>query len=207
VMIFKSKRPDVIIATSYMEDALLFWRQAKDMDLNVKAFIGTGAGHGMPEWAKTFGKEGDYIFNIDPPVGISPKVFKGDTEAKLKDFRERFNKKFGHYPVVHATAGFVGAKMLFEALAIAGTDDPEAVRKAALQIDIPPGSTVFGFGVKFAPPDHPSAGQNLKGHPVVFQWVDQKPYVVYPADFAIRDPLMPLPTWADRAKGDLKFIK
>lgn len=207
VMIFKSKRPDVIIATSYMEDALLFWRQGKDMDLNVKAFIGTGAGHGMPEWAKTFGKEGDFIFNIDPPVGISPKVFKGDTEAQLKEFRERFNKKFGHYPVVHATAGFVGAQMLFEALAIAGTDDPEAVRKAALQIDIPPGGTVFGFGVKYAPPDHPAAGQNLRGHPVVFQWVDQKPHVVYPADFAVRDPLLPLPTWADRAKGDIKFIK
>ena len=207
VMIFKSKRPDIIIATSYMEDALLFWRQSKDMDLNVKAFIGTGAGHGMPEWAKTFGKEGDYIFNIDPPVGINPKVFKGGTEALLKEFRERFNKKFGHYPVVHATAGFVGAQMLFEALSIAGTDDPEAVRKAALSIDIPEGGTVFGFGVKFAPPDHVAAGQNLRGHPVVFQWIDQKPHVVYPATFAIREPMMPLPTWEDRAKGTIKFTQ
>ena len=75
VMIFKSKKPDVIIATSYMEDSILFWRQAKDMDLNVKAFIGTGAGHGMPEWAKTFGNEANYIFNCDPPSRIQPQDF------------------------------------------------------------------------------------------------------------------------------------
>ncbi len=207
VMIFKSKRPDVIIATSYMEDSILFWRQAKDMDLNVKVFIGTGAGHGMPEWAKTFGNEGNYIFNVDPPIGINPKAYKGNTQALLNDFRERFNKKFAHYPAVHATAGFVGAQMLFEAIRIAGTDDPEAVRKAALTIDIPEGGSVFGFGVKFAGPENPSAGQNLKAHPVLMQWQEQKLAVVYPKTFAIAEPLFPLPTWEERAKGKTSFIK
>ena len=207
-MIFKSKRPDVIIATSYMEDSILFWRQAKEMDLNVKAFIGTGAGHGMPEWAKTFGNEANYIFNIDPPIGINPKVFKGNTLAVLNDFRERFNKKFGHYPATHATAGFMSAHLLFEVvLPKAGSVDPEAVRKAALEIDIPEGGTVFGFGVKFAPPDNPSAGQNLRAIPVLMQWQEQKPWVVYPATFAIREPLMPLPTWEERSKGITKFVK
>jgi branched-chain amino acid transport system substrate-binding protein len=129
VMIFKSKKPDVIVATSYMEDSILFWRQAKDMDLNVKAFIGTGAGHGMPDWAKTFGNEGNYIFNIDPPVGFNPKIFIGNTQQVLNDFRERFNKKFNHYPATHATAGFVSSRVLFEqVLPKAGSDDPEAAQ-------------------------------------------------------------------------------
>jgi len=207
VMIFKSKQPDVVIATSYMEDAILFWRQAKDQDLNVKVFIGTGAGHGMPEWAKTFGNEANYIFNIDPPIGINPKVFKGNTATMLQEFRERFNKKFGHYPATHATAGFVGAKVLFDAIGKAGSDDPEAVRKAALSIDIPEGGTIFGFGVKFAPPEHPAAGQNLRAHPVLMQWQDQKPIVVYPKAFALAEPLVPLPTWEQRAKGQTSFIK
>jgi len=207
-MIFKSKRPDVIIATSYMEDSILFWRQAKEMDLNVKAFIGTGAGHGMPEWAKTFGNEANYIFNIDPPIGIHPKVFKGNTLEVLNDFRERFNKKFNHYPVTHATAGFMGAHLLFEVvLPKAGSLDSEAIRKAALAVDIPEGGTVFGFGVKFAPPDNPAAGQNLRAIPVLMQWQEQKPWVVYPGTFAVREPLMPLPTWEERAKGITKFIR
>jgi len=208
VMIFKSKRPDVIIATSYMEDSILFWRQAKDMDLNVKAFIGTGAGHGMPEWAKTFGNEANYIFNGDPPIGFNPKIFIGNTQTVLNDFRERFNKKFGHYPATHATSGFVSARVLFEdVLPKAGSDDPEAVRKAALAVDIPQGGTVFGFGVKFAPPDNPAAGQNLRAHPVIMQWQDQKMVVVYPAGFAVGQLLLPLPTWEERAKGITRFIK
>jgi len=62
VMIFKARKPDVIIATSYMEDAILFWRQAKEMDLNVKAFLGTGSGSWNARMAKTFGDEGNYIF-------------------------------------------------------------------------------------------------------------------------------------------------
>jgi branched-chain amino acid transport system substrate-binding protein len=208
VMIFKSKKPDVIIATSYMEDSILFWRQAKDMDLNVKAFIGTGAGHGMPDWAKTFGNEGNYIFNIDPPVGFNPKIFIGNTQQVLNDFRERFNKKFNHYPATHATAGFVSSRVLFEqVLPKAGSDDPEAVRKAALAVDIPQGGTAFGFGVKFAPPEHAAAGQNLRAHPVLMQWQDQKMVVVHPAAFAVGQPLMPLPTWEQRGKGTTDFIK
>jgi branched-chain amino acid transport system substrate-binding protein len=208
VMIFKSKKPDVIVATSYMEDSILFWRQAKDMDLNVKAFIGTGAGHGMPDWAKTFGNDANYIFNIDPPVGFNPKIFIGTTQQVLNDFRERFNKKFAHYPATHATAGFVSARVLFEqVLAKAGSDDPEAVRKAALAVDIPQGGTAFGFGVKFAPPEHAAAGQNLRAHPVLMQWQDQKMVVVHPAAFAVGQPLMPLPTWEQRGKGTTEFIK
>jgi branched-chain amino acid transport system substrate-binding protein len=208
VMIFKSKNPDVIIATSYIEDGILFWRQAKDMDLNVKAFIGTGACHGMPEFAKTFGKEANYVFNIDPAVGINPKIYKGNTEAILKDFQQRFNKKFGHHPATHATAGFDGARLLFEyILPKAPSLDPEAVRNAALAVDIPQGAaSMFGYGVKFNPPDHPDAGQNLRAHPVLMQWQDERLWVVYPPEFSIKKLLLPLPTWEERAKGTIRFV-
>ncbi len=207
VMIFKSKKPDVIIATSYMEDSILFWRQAKDMDLNVKAFIGTGAGHGMPEWARTFGKEANYVFNIDPAVGINPKVYTGNTEATLKEFQDRFNKKFGHHPATHATGGFEAARIMFQyVLPKVSSLEPEALRKAFLQVDVPQGGTVFGFGVKFNPPDNPDAGQNQRAHPVLMQWQDERLWVVYPPDFSIKKVLLPLPTWEERAKGNVRFI-
>jgi len=162
VMRFKARSPDVIIATSYLEDGLLFWRQAKEGDLNVKAFIGTGACHGMPDWANA----------------------------------------------THASLGFVGAQVLFqEVLPRAGSLDPEAVRKAALKVDIAKGGALFGFGVKFAPPMHPAAGQNLLAHPALMQWQKQKMSVVYPVDFGLAKPLIPMPTWDDRAKGITHFVK
>jgi len=208
VMRFKAREPDVIIATSYLQDGLLFWRQAKEADLNVKAFIGTGACHGMPDWAKTFGDEANYIFNIDPAIGINPDVLSPNTKAVLKEFQEKFNKKFGHLPATHASLGFVGAQVLFEeVLPKAGSLDPEAVRKAALEVDIPKGNTIFGFGVKFAPPAHPAAGQNLLAHPALMQWQEQQMWVVYPVEFGIRNPLLPLPSWEQRAKGETSFVK
>ena len=208
VMRFKARGPDVIIATSYLQDGLLFWRQAKEGDLNVKAFIGTGACHGMPDWAKTFGNEANYIFNIDPAIGINPRVLSPKTKAVLKEFQERFNKKFGHLPATHASLGFVGARVLFEeVLPKIGSLDSEAVRKAALKVEIPKGGTIFGFGVKFAPPEHPAAGQNLMAHPALMQWLEQKMSVVYPVEFGVKDPLIPLPTWEQRGKGETSFVK
>ena len=35
-----------------------------------------------------------------------------------------------------------------------GGIDPEALRKAALETDIPDGGTIQGYGVKFFPPGH-----------------------------------------------------
>ena len=208
VMRFKAQNPDVIIATSYLEDGLLFWRQAKDGNLNVKVFIGTGACHGMPDWPKTFGDEANYIFNVDPAIGINPKVLNSETRAVLKEFMERFNKKFGHLPATHASLGFVSARVLFEeVLPRAASLDPEAVREAALKVDIPKGGTIFGFGVKFAPPAHPAAGQNLLAHPALMQWLEQKMYVVYPVDFGVKRPLIPMPTWEERAKGITRFVE
>ncbi|QCS62577.1 hypothetical protein EC609_08580 [Achromobacter denitrificans] len=38
----KSSNPDVIVACSYTPDGILFWRQAREANLNVKAMIGNG---------------------------------------------------------------------------------------------------------------------------------------------------------------------
>ena len=44
------------------------------------------------------------------------------------------------------------------------------MRKAALDVDIPLGGTMQGYGVKFCPPDTPMAGQNERSMPVVMQY-------------------------------------
>jgi hypothetical protein len=73
-----------------------------------------------------------------------------------------------------------------------GGIDPEALRKAALEVDLPEGGTMLGFGVKF-PEGGSMAGQNERSFPVVIQYVDDKSYVVWPKSQAQRDPVLPLP--------------
>ena len=48
-----------------------------------------------------------------------------------------------------------------------GGVDPDALRKAALEVDIPEGGTMLGFGVKFHGEGTPMAGQNERSFPVV----------------------------------------
>ena len=54
-------------------------------------------------------------------------------------------------------------------------------------------TTMLGFGVKFAPPESPIAGQNERSYPVVIQYIDDKPYVVWPKSLVQRDVVLPWP--------------
>src|SRR5258708_20695899 len=56
-----------------------------------------------------------------------------------------------------------------------GGFDPEALRKAALEVDLPDGATMLGFGVKFEGEGAAMAGQNNRAFPVIIQYVDDKP--------------------------------
>ena len=74
-----------------------------------------------------------------------------------------------------------------------GGFDPEAVRKAALDVDIPPGGTIQGYGVKFYPPGTPLSGQNERSTPVVMQNAGEHISVVWPTNIRTQDPVFPLP--------------
>ena len=74
-----------------------------------------------------------------------------------------------------------------------GGIDAEALRKAALDTDIPEGGTMLGFGVKFEGEGQPMAGQNDRAFPVIIQYVDDKSYVVWPKSQAQREAVLPLP--------------
>jgi branched-chain amino acid transport system substrate-binding protein len=57
-----------------------------------------------------------------------------------------------------------------------GGIDADALRKAALEVDLPEGGTMLGFGVKFAGEGSPMAGQNERAFPIIIQYIDDKPY-------------------------------
>ena len=74
-----------------------------------------------------------------------------------------------------------------------GGVDPDSLRKAALEVDIPEGGTMLGFGVKFPGDGAAMAGQNERSFPVVIQYVDDKSYVVWPKSQQQREAVLPLP--------------
>ena len=71
--------------------------------------------------------------------------------------------------------------------------DPEALRKAAMETDIPVGGTMQGYGVKFYPPGHPLAGQNERAFPIVIQYVNGRGRIAWPKEIQTTDPVLPFP--------------
>jgi branched-chain amino acid transport system substrate-binding protein len=73
---------------------------------------------------------------------------------------------------IPTVAGFVGGWTLFHDVLpeVRGAVTPEAIRTAALSVDVPVGDSINGGGVKFAAPGSLDEGQNTRAAAVVGQW-------------------------------------
>jgi branched-chain amino acid transport system substrate-binding protein len=195
-------RPDVILHTGYNPDITLFLRQSKDAGLKWSALIGHGAGYGqIDKLIATFKEDVNYVYNVDPVAAqlLDPKTLKpglGDLTAEMVK-RYKAETKANEVPP-HVSMGFNQAwifltDVLPRAIKNHGGFDPEALRKAALETDIPEGGTVQGYGVKFNPPGHKMAGQNARSSPVVMQYINGQTKIVWPTAIKTVDPVLPLP--------------
>lgn len=201
VMRIKNHNPDVVYAVTLVPDFLLFWRQAREQRFSPPVLIGNGtwASQELPE---TFGDDCNYLFNIQgqtPNINLSQLNAEGrkSHEEFVKRFHQKWPKEPG--PFVSEFASYVGTWILFmKVLPAARSIDPEDIRKAALALDIPQGGTCVGYGVKFAGPDHPHAGQNLRIQPVMLQYHKKDMVLVWPEFLAVKKPLIPMPTWGKR---------
>jgi branched-chain amino acid transport system substrate-binding protein len=192
-------RPDVILHTGYNPDITLFLRQAKE---KWGALIGHGAGYGQfDKIYATFKDDANYIYNVDPVAAqlIDPKALKPGLGAITTEMVKRYKAdvKADEIPT-HVSMGFNQTwifltDVLPRAIKKYGGIDSEALRKAALDTDIPEGGTIQGYGVKFFPPGQSMAGQNERSTPVVHQYINNDTFVVWPNAIKSRDAVLPLP--------------
>jgi ABC-type branched-subunit amino acid transport system substrate-binding protein len=198
----KRARPDVIFHTGYNPDITLFARQAREQGLKFGALVGHGAGYGVYEKLKEgLGADANYIFDTDP-ISIwlaNQKTMDPKLAPEIKMVGEEFDKIRPGVAIRSAHVGMAASNtylfltdVLPRAIKKYGGIDPEALRKAALDVDVPEGGTMLGFGVKFDG-EGPMAGQNERAFPVIIQYIDDKSYVVWPKSQAQREAVLPLP--------------
>ncbi|HEV2550302.1 MAG TPA: ABC transporter substrate-binding protein [Stellaceae bacterium] len=199
----KRARPDVIFHTGYNPDITLFLRQARDMGLRFKALIGHGAGYGVYDKLKeSVGTDVNYFFNVDP-ISIwltNEKALNPDLPAIIKMIGDEYQKarpatviKSAHVGMAASNTFVLFTEVLPRAIKEYGGIDADALRKAALEVDLPEGGTMLGFGVKFGGEETNAAGQNDRAFPVIIQYTDDKSYVVWPKSLQTREPVLPLP--------------
>lgn len=195
-------QPDVILHTGYNPDITLFLRQSKEAGLKFAALIGHGAGYGqIDKLVETFKDDVNYVYNVDPVAAqlLDPKALKPGLGELTAEMVKRYKAETGAQEVPpHTSMGFNQAwiflsDVLPRAIKKHGGFDPEALRKAALETDIPEGGTIQGYGVKFNPPGHKMSGQNARSTPVVMQYVKGETKIAWPASIKTIDPVLPLP--------------
>jgi branched-chain amino acid transport system substrate-binding protein len=200
----KDVKPDVLIAISFPNDAILFQRKAKELDFNVAALIGVSAGYSNPDLRASIGDMVDGIFVSDFAAKVNPKALLPATAPIAEEFFKRYDDKLHRPPAGHASSSFSATWALFtEVLPKSTTLEPAELREIALKLDLPNGALANGSGIKFTnndwPTDPKDAGQNLRASIGVWQWQKTGNNQVYPPNLATNEPIMiPLPDWSKR---------
>ena len=181
----RSARPDVVFIASYIPDGTLFLKQSKQMGLRPKAIFTYGVFNDM-NVKEALGDDIENLFCVSWPAGgVEPEKLTPEAGRDYAAFSSRFKDRFKVDRVPQfSAAAFAGASTLYrQVLAKAPSLDADALRKSALAVDVPDGSSAYGFGIKFGPD-----GQNERSHNVVWQWQAGTPSIVWPAQLATRPP-------------------
>jgi ABC-type branched-subunit amino acid transport system substrate-binding protein len=199
----KRAHPDVILHTGYNPDISLFLRQAREGGLHFQALIGHGAGYTSYDKLKAAsGTDVNYFMDVDPISiwEVKPEAIDPDLRAITQMVGDAYQKakpdttlKSAHVGMAASNCWLFFTKVLPRAIKVYGGIDADALRKAALDVDVPDGGTMLGFGVKFEPESGDMAGQNTRAYPVVIQYIDDKSYVVWPKALQQREPMLKLP--------------
>ena len=194
----KQLNPDVIHHIAFSNDAPLFWRQSREQNFLFKALVHAGAtGYGSVDFGKNMGADGNGVFALlEPGPGFKIEALKPEGQKFERDFRAAVEKKTGSYPLGGHQLAASGLWLLKLALDKAGTDDLDKFRAAVMSIDLPVGSTINGWGVKFN-----EQGQNLneRVQHYMLQWQNGQLVTVWPEEFStIRAKWIPLGPWDQR---------
>jgi branched-chain amino acid transport system permease protein len=178
----KSENPEAILFVSYLADATLLMRQAKEIDLNPKVFAAGGAGFSLPDFLKGAGETSEYTISV---TQWTPDAKWTGSREWAERFRARYNAEASY----HAVQSYIALKVLADAIARAGSTDRRAVRDAisATRMD-----SMYG------PVSFDESGQN--DHPVaITQVLGGKFVTVWPESAAITRPVLPTPPWSQRS--------
>ncbi len=189
VLKLKAANADILFPSIYTSDAILLCKTSKDLDFNPPITMAQNAGHTDPSFAQSLGKDVDGI--------CSRNEFSADLavhKPMIKEINELFKKRSGRDITGTVARTFVAFFALCEAINRAGSTDPEAIRQALTQTNIPAEQLITPWrGIKFD-----ESGQNILVDAIVVQYQGGVPYTVWPFNLATKQLIYPNPKWSER---------
>jgi branched-chain amino acid transport system substrate-binding protein len=175
----KERNPEIVYMVSYIMDASLLMKQAKELKLTPKMFIGGAAGFTLPEFKQNAGVASDRVISATLWHEVLP--YPGAMDY-FKKFVARFKKDTEYHGAEAYAAAYVIADVLKRAKSYKNTDIKEALAKTDMM-------TIFG-PVKFTAYEKHKNQNKLPTY--VVQWIEGKLELVWPADLATKKFVFPV---------------
>ena len=192
VQIIKASNADVFLPSSYTNDAMLFMRTAKELDYNPRLLVAQNAGYTDPTFIATLGSDAEGVITRSPFNTDLAKTIPLINEVNAAFKKHSDGRELSDVPV----RAFTGFMVLADAINRAGSTDPEKIRKALTETDMPSDQLIVPWkGIKFGPD-----GQNQLVRGILMQVQNGKYCTVYPFELASCELVYPMPTWAEKAK-------
>jgi branched-chain amino acid transport system substrate-binding protein len=199
VLKLKGLNPDIVHHIARGQDSVLFWRAAREQNFQFKALVHAGAtGYGSPDFGKALGADGNGPFALlEPSAGFLVDKLRPEGQRIERAFRDYVQQKTGlASPAGGHQLAAGGLWVLKLVLDQAKTDDLDQFRAVVMAMDVPVGSALNGWGVKFA-----ESGQNSneRVQHYMLQWQDGQQVTVWPEEFTDkRAKWIPLGAWDQR---------
>lgn len=177
---------DVLLVEGYFTDYFGTIKEAKILNLPVKAYVGAW-GIGTPEFIRELGPMSEYVYGTSVwEVGTAPKEAKEEEAAIIAAYKAKYNEE----PSYIGMLGYLAAKFMLEAIRQGGGESgaysPEKTRNSLRALDVvsPMGRVAF----------------DEKGDPkyfmaILFQTQKGKQVVIYPKDRATGQVQYPAVPW------------
>jgi branched-chain amino acid transport system substrate-binding protein len=181
----KQLNPDIIYMVSYIMDGSLLMKQAKELKLTPKIFMGGTGGFTLPEFAKNAGVASEDVISATLWNQILP--FPG-----AMDYYNKFVAKYKKFTEYHGAEAYAACYVIADVLKRAKSFENMDIKQALSETDM---ITVFG-PVKFITWGK-MKNQN-KATAYVVQWINGKLEVVWPTEYAttqLQYPVDWLKTW------------
>jgi len=166
-------------------DASLLMRQAKELNLNPKVFVGGAAGFTLPEFEKNAGKATEYVYSATLWTPSVP--YPG-----AQEYYDKFMAKYNDPTEYHGAEAYAAMYVIADALKRAKSLTRDDVRDALAGTDM---MTIFG-PVKFI--SYGKMTQQNKLPTFLVQWLDGKLETVWPKNVSTKGYVYPTPTWSQR---------
>jgi len=199
ILKLKNANPDILHHIARNQDAILFWRQAREQNFQFQALVHAGAtGYGSPDFGKAFGNDGNGPYALlEPGPGLIIEKLQPEGQRIERAFREAVKARTGSdTPAGGHQLAAGGLWLLKLVLDAAKTDDLDKFRGAVMALDLPVGSGINGWGVKF---DETGQNSNARVQHYMLQWQNGQLVTVWPEEFTTnRAKWIPLGAWDQR---------